>query len=212
MHALRRRDARRRAAARDRGRWPRDCERAHESAARWNADASPLRPSGEHTRCVNIFLSMKAKILKKFEDEVALLERELKTELPREIQRARELGDLRENAEYHAAKDRQTIVNSRIAMLKKRIAEIAIMNLDKIPHDKAAFGSTVHLNEDNGERVIYQLVMPEEADAAKGLISTSSPIGRAIVGKTEGDAIKVVTPNGTRRFEIVKLVTIHDEA
>jgi len=155
---------------------------------------------------------MKAKILKKFEDEVALLERELKTELPREIQRARELGDLRENAEYHAAKDRQTIVNSRIAMLKKRIAEIAIMNLDKIPHDKAAFGSTVHLDEDNGERVIYQLVMPEEADAAKGLISTSSPIGRAIVGKTEGDEIKVVTPNGTRRFEIVKLVTIHDEA
>ena len=155
---------------------------------------------------------MKAKILKKFVDEVALLERELKTELPREIQRARELGDLRENAEYHAAKDRQTIVNSRIAMLKKRIAEIAIMNLDKIPHDKAAFGSTVHLDEDNGERVIYQLVMPEEADAAKGLISTSSPIGRAIVGKTEGDEIKVVTPNGTRRFEIVKLVTIHDEA
>ena len=97
-------------------------------------------------------------------------------------------------------------------MLKKRIAEIAIMNLDKIPHDKAAFGSTVHLDEDNGERVIYQLVMPEEADAAKGLISTSSPIGRAIVGKTEGDEIKVVTPNGTRRFEIVKLVTIHDEA
>ena len=155
---------------------------------------------------------MKAKILKKFEDEVATLERELKTELPKEIQRARELGDLRENAEYHAAKDRQTIVNSRIAMLKKRIGEIAIMNLDKIPHDKAAFGSTVHLTEDNGERVIYQLVMPEEADAAKGLISTSSPIGRAIVGKTEGDEIKVVTPNGTRRFEIVKLVTIHDEA
>ena len=155
---------------------------------------------------------MKAKILKKFEDEVAVLERELKTELPKEIQRARELGDLRENAEYHAAKDRQTIVNSRIAMLKKRIAEIAIMNLDKIPHDKAAFGSTVHLTEDNGERVIYQLVMPEEADAAKGLISTSSPIGRAIVGKTEGDEIKVVTPNGTRQFEIVKLVTIHDEA
>jgi len=155
---------------------------------------------------------MKAKILKKFEDEVAVLERELKTELPKEIQRARELGDLRENAEYHAAKDRQTIVNSRIAMLKKRIAEIAIMNLDKIPHDKAAFGSTVHLDEDNGERVIYQLVMPEEADAAKGLISTSSPIGRAIVGKTEGDEIKVVTPKGTRQFEIVKLVTIHDEA
>ena len=155
---------------------------------------------------------MKARIIKKFEEEVALLERELKTELPKEIQRARELGDLRENAEYHAAKDRQTIVNSRIGMLKKRISEIAIMNLDKIPHDRAAFGSTVHLLEDNGETIVYQLVMPEEADAAKGLISTSSPIGRAIVGKTEGDEIEVTTPNGTRQFEIMKLVTIHDEA
>ena len=94
---------------------------------------------------------MKAKILKKFEDEVAELERELHHELPKEIQRARELGDLRENAEYQAAKDRQGIVNARIAMLKKRIGEISIMNMDKIPHDRAAFGSTVHLREDNGE-------------------------------------------------------------
>src|SRR5262245_59394706 len=113
---------------------------------------------------------MKAKILKKFEDEVAELERELHHELPKEIQRARELGDLRENAEYQAAKDRQTIVNSRIAMLRKRIAEISIMNLDKIPRDKAAFGSTVQLREDNGGTLVYQLVMPEEADATKGLI------------------------------------------
>ena len=155
---------------------------------------------------------MKAKILKKFEDEVAELERELHLELPKEIQRARELGDLRENAEYQAAKDRQGIVNARIAMLKRRIAEISIMNLEKIPHDKAAFGSTVHLREDNGETRVYQLVMPEEADATKGLISTSSPIGRAIVGKTEGDEITVATPSGTRGFEILKLVTIHDEA
>ncbi len=155
---------------------------------------------------------MKAKILKKFEGEVAELERELHHELPKEIQRARELGDLRENAEYQAAKDRQGIVNARIAMLKKRIAEISIMNLDKIPHDRAAFGSTVNLREDNGESVTYQLVMPEEADASKGLISTSSPIGRAIVGKTEGDEITVTTPSGTRSFEILKLVTIHDEA
>jgi transcription elongation factor GreA len=155
---------------------------------------------------------MKAKILKKFEDEVAGLERELHLELPKEIQRARELGDLRENAEYHAAKDRQTIVNSRLAMLRRRIREISIMNLDKIPHDRAAFGSTVHVQEDNGDTLIYQLVMPEESDAAKGLISISSPIGRAIVGKTVGDEIKVTTPSGTREFEILKLVTIHDEA
>jgi transcription elongation factor GreA len=155
---------------------------------------------------------MKAKILKKFEDEVAELERELHHELPKEIQRARELGDLRENAEYQAAKERQGIVNARIAMLKKRIAEISIMNLDKIPHDRAAFGSTVQLREDNGDSITYQLVMPEEADVAKGLISTSSPIGRAIVGRNAGDEIEVTTPNGVRNFEIIKLVTIHDEA
>lgn len=155
---------------------------------------------------------MKAKILKKFEDEVAQLERELHHELPKEIQRARELGDLRENAEYQSAKDRQSIVNARIAMLKKRIGEISIMNMDKIPHDRAAFGSTVHLKEDNGETIVYQLVMPEEADAAKGFISTSSPIGRAIVGRNEGDEIEVTTPNGIRNFEIIKLITIHDEA
>jgi transcription elongation factor GreA len=154
---------------------------------------------------------MKARLLKKFEDEVAVLERELKTELPKEIQRARELGDLRENAEYQAAKERQTLVQARIGMLKKRVAEIAIMNLDKIPHDKASFGSTVHLRESNGDQIVYQLVMPEEADAAKGLISTASPIGRAIVGKIEGDEIKVITPKGPRQFEITKLVTIHDE-
>jgi transcription elongation factor GreA len=155
---------------------------------------------------------MKAKILKKFEEEVAQLERELHLELPKEIQRARELGDLRENAEYQSAKDRQGIVNARIAMLKKRIAEISIMNMDKIPHDRAAFGSTVHLKEDNGDAIVYQLVMPEEADAAKGFISTSSPIGRAIVGRNEGDEIQVMTPNGIRNFEIIKLITIHDEA
>jgi transcription elongation factor GreA len=155
---------------------------------------------------------MKAKILKKFEDEVAQLEHELHHELPKEIQRARELGDLRENAEYQSAKDRQGIVNARIAMLKKRIGEISIMNMDKIPHDRAAFGSTVHLKEDNGDAIVYQLVMPEEADAAKGFISTSSPIGRAIVGKNKGDEIQVQTPNGIRNFEIIKLITIHDEA
>ena len=154
---------------------------------------------------------MKARIIRKFEDEVAELERELKTELPKEIQRARELGDLRENAEYQAAKERQTLVQARIGMLKKRISEIAIMNLDKLPRDKASFGSTVHMREMTGEFVIYQLVMPEEADAAKGLISTASPIGRAIIGRIEGEEIKVSTPNGIRRFEITKLITIYDE-
>jgi transcription elongation factor GreA len=154
---------------------------------------------------------MKAKILKRFEEEVAVLERELKTELPKEIQRARELGDLRENAEYQAAKERQTLVQARIGMLRKRMNEIAMMNMEKIPHGKAGFGSTVTLRESTGQEIVYQLVMPEDADGEKGLISTSSPIGRAILNHEEGDEIAVTTPNGSRTFELMKLVTIHDE-
>ncbi len=150
---------------------------------------------------------MKEKLIKRFEEEIGALERELKTELPKEIQRARELGDLRENAEYQAAKERQTYV--RISMLKRRMNEVALMNLERIPHGKAGFGSTVTLQEGEAT-LVYQLVMPEDADAEKGLISTSSPIGRAILNKEEGDAVVVSTPLGTRRFEITKLVTIHD--
>ncbi len=155
---------------------------------------------------------MKDRLLKKFQEEINALERELKFELPKEIQRARELGDLRENAEYQAAKDRQGIVNSRIAMLKKRVGEISIMNFDRLPKNKAAFGSTVTMKESGGDTVTYTLVMPEDADAEQGLISTASPIGRAILNKEEGDEIHVTTPNGERQFEIVKLLTIHDDA
>ena len=154
---------------------------------------------------------MKGRILKKFEDEIHQLEKELKTELPQEIKRARELGDLRENAEYQAAKERQRLVESRISLLKKRVSEIALMNLDKLPHDKVGFGSTVHLKDPNGQVIIYQLVMPEDADVEQGLISTASPIGRALINKEEGDEVTVSAPNGSKRFEVVKLLTIHDE-
>jgi transcription elongation factor GreA len=153
---------------------------------------------------------MKARFLKKFEDELHTLERELKMELPKEIKRARELGDLRENAEYQAAKERQRLVEARIGMLQKRISEISMMNLERIPHGKVGFGSTVHLRDSDGQAVTYQLVMPEDADAVKGWISTASPIGRALLNKEEGDEVKVVTPSGSRTFEITKLSTIHD--
>lgn len=155
---------------------------------------------------------MKAQILKKFEGEIEALEIELRTQLPKEIKRARELGDLRENAEYQAAKERQRFLQARIGMLKKRVGEISLMNLDKIPRGRIAFGSTVHLKENGGDLLAYQLVMPEDADAAKGLISTSSPIGRALMGKDVGDEVNVPTPNGVRTFEVIKLITIHDEA
>ncbi len=154
---------------------------------------------------------MKDRLIRKFEDEIAALDRELKLELPKEIKRARELGDLRENAEYAAAKERQRLVESRISMLKKRVSEIALINIDRIPGDRAGFGSTLHVTEDTGEKLVFQLVMPEDADAAKGLISTTSPIGRALLNKEEGDSVKVVTPGGVREFEIDRLITIHDE-
>ena len=156
--------------------------------------------------------TMKDRLIRKFEDEIQTLDRELKLELPREIKRARELGDLRENAEYHAAKERQRLVESRISMLQKRVSEIALLNIDRIPTDRAGFGSTLHVVESTGEKMVFQLVMPEDADATKGLISTTSPIGRAFLNKEEGDTIKVTTPGGSRQFEIIKLLTIHHEA
>src|SRR3954449_12902723 len=154
---------------------------------------------------------MKERLIKKFEDELAVLNHELKLELPKEIKRARELGDLRENAEYQAAKERQRLVESRISMLQKRVAEIALINVDRIPKDRAGFGSTLDVLEATGEKMTFQLVMPEDADAAKGMISTTSPIGRALINREPGDTVKVVTPGGAREFEIVKLTTIHDE-
>src|SRR6187549_2138359 len=121
-------------------------------------------------------VAMKDRLIKKFDEEIAALDRELKLELPKEIKRARELGDLRENAEYAAAKERQRLVEARISMLQKRVSEIALINVDRIPADRAGFGSTLHVTE-KGEPLVFQLVMPEDADAEKGLISTTSPIG-----------------------------------
>jgi len=153
---------------------------------------------------------MKAALIKRFETEIAGLERELTQELPKEIQRARELGDLRENAEYQAAKERQRFVEARVSMLKKRVSEIQLMNLDRIPHDRAGFGSKLVIRE-NGKTFTYELVMPEDSDPDKGLISVASPVGRALVGKEEGDEVTAPTPAGVRSFELIKLTTIHDE-
>jgi transcription elongation factor GreA len=154
---------------------------------------------------------MKARLIKRFEDEIAVLERELTQELPKEIKRARELGDLRENAEYQAAKERQRFVETRISMLRTRVSQIQLMNLDKIPADRAGFGSRLTLRE-NGKEIVFELVMPEDASPERGLISVASPIGRALVGKEAGDHVTAPTPSGQRRFEVLKLVTIHHEA
>lgn len=154
---------------------------------------------------------MRSQLVKRFEDEIQSLEYELKRELPKEIQRARELGDLRENAEYHAAKERQRLVDTRLSLLKKRVSEISLMNLAKVPRDRAGFGSTVHLRQPEGDTLVYQLVMAEDTDPTRGWISTASPIGRALIGREVGDEVRVPTPNGVREFEVVKLTTIHDE-
>src|SRR5262245_65164755 len=97
-------------------------------------------------------------------------------------------------------------------MVQKAVFGNALNNVERTPKDRAGFGSTLHVVESNGEKLVYQLVMPEDADAGKGMISTTSPIGRAFLNKEEGDTVNVDTPGGPREFEIVKLLTIHDEA
>jgi transcription elongation factor GreA len=150
-------------------------------------------------------------IKKKLQEEIAALEYELRNELPREILKARAHGDLSENAEYHAAKDRQGFVNARLNQLKKRLADVSMVDFSKIPHDKVGLGSTVVvLDVKRDEELTYNLVTSEEADAANGKISTTSPIGRALLGKEVGDVAKVQSPGGTKELEVLKLTTIHD--
>jgi transcription elongation factor GreA len=150
-------------------------------------------------------------IKKKLQDEIAVLEHEFHVELPREILKARAHGDLSENAEYHAAKDRQGFVNARLGQLRKRLSELSMVDFTKIPIDKVGLGSTVVvLDTRREEEITYYLVTSEEADAANGRISTTSPIGRALLGKEEGDVVKVTSPGGLKELEIRKLTTIHD--
>ncbi|MBK8301934.1 MAG: transcription elongation factor GreA [Chloracidobacterium sp.] len=152
-------------------------------------------------------------VKKKLRAELDKLEHELHFELPKHIQHAREFGDLKENAEYKAAKDRQSMVQARISMLQQRMIEVDSIDLSKIPTDRVAYGSNVVLYDlEKEEKIKYRLVTSEESDRDNGLISTVSPIGQALMGKQEGDEIKVKTPNGWRNFEISRLTTIHEKA
>ncbi len=149
--------------------------------------------------------------VRKVEEQVKKLEYELKNELPKEIQRARELGDLSENAEYAAAKERQDLVGARLAQLKTRLAQLRMVDLTKIPRDVVGLGSTVVVYDiDKDKEVEFRLVTSEDADG-NGKISTTSPIGRALLGKVEGDVAEIRTPGGVREMEVVKLTTIHDQ-
>lgn len=150
-------------------------------------------------------------IKKQLQEEIRQLEHELTHELPAEIKKAVAMGDLSENAEYHMAKQRQEFVNARLGQLKKRMAELSLVNLANIPKDRIAFGSTVIVFDvSKDEEIEYKLVTSEESDVNKGLISTTSPIGRSLIGKQVGDMAVVVTPNGKRELEVLKLTTIHD--
>ena len=150
-------------------------------------------------------------IKKRLQDEIATLDYELHVELPKEILKARAHGDLSENAEYHAAKERQGFVNARLNQLKKRLADISMVDFTKIPRDRVGLGSVVVvLDTKREEELTYNLVTSEEADAANGKVSTTSPIGRALLGKEVGDTVKVQSPGGVKELEILKLTTIHD--
>ncbi|MGH9396413.1 MAG: GreA/GreB family elongation factor [Terriglobia bacterium] len=156
---------------------------------------------------------MSIPIKKKLEEEIQALDHELNHELPNELKRARALGDLSENAEYSMAKERQQYVAARLGQLRQRLADLSLINLSNIPKDRIAFGTRVILYDvDRDAEVHYKLVTTEEADVSKGLISTTSPIGRGLMGKKLGDTVTVKTPNGAREFEVRSMLTIHDEA
>src|ERR1041385_673601 len=156
---------------------------------------------------------MTDQIKRKLQEEINTLEHELIHELPKEIKKAAALGDLSENAEYHMAKQRQEFVKARVRQLGKRLAQLSMVNMNNIPKDKVGLGSTVKVyDNDKNEEVEYNLVTSEESDVAAGKISTTSPIGRALLNKKVGDTGVVMTPNGKREMEVISLSTIHDVA
>jgi transcription elongation factor GreA len=149
---------------------------------------------------------------KKLEEEIQHLEKELREELPRALKTAAALGDLSENADYSAARERQDFVRVRLSQLKQRAADLAMVNFDKIPRDRISLGSNVELLDvDKNEKVSYRLVTSEDADVTRGLISTTSPIGRSLLNKREGDTVEVKIPAGTRVFEVLHFTTMHDQ-
>ena len=155
---------------------------------------------------------MTDQLKRKLQEEVDALEHELVHELPKEIKRAAALGDLSENAEYHMAKQRQEFVKARVRQLGKRLADLSMVNMNNIPHDKVGLGSRVKVfDTTKNEELEYKIVTSEESDFATGRISTTSPIGRALLNKKVGDEVIVDSPNGKRELEILSLITIHDQ-
>ena len=156
---------------------------------------------------------MSSDIRKKLEEEISVLEKELREELPRALKTAAALGDLSENADYSAARERQDFVRVRLGQLKQRAAELSMINFEKIPRDRISLGSkVVVLDVDKDEKVTFTLVTTEDANAPLGLISTTSPIGRSLLNKRQGDTVEVIIPAGTRTFEILSFTTMYEKA
>ena len=149
-------------------------------------------------------------IKKRLEEEITALEYELRNELPKEILKARAHGDLKENAEYHAAKERQGMVSARLGHLQKRLADFSMIDFTRIPQDRSGLGSQVIvLDIDKDEKITWHLVTSEDADATQGRVSTSSPIGKALLNRKPGDEIKLQTPGGMRMLEVLEVLTVH---
>ena len=149
-------------------------------------------------------------IKKRLEEEITVLEYELRNELPKEILKARAHGDLKENAEYHAAKERQGMVSARLGHLQKRLADFSMIDFTRIPQDRSGLGSQVIvLDIDKDEKITWHLVTSEDADATQGRVSTSSPIGKALLNRKPGDEIKLQTPGGVRMLEVLEVLTVH---
>ena len=153
---------------------------------------------------------MQLPIVERLKRELAELQYELSHQLPAKLEEARAHGDLRENAEYHAAKERQGLLRARIGQIQSRIRELSVYDLSRIPHDRIAYGSRVTLEDvDSGDSVEYRIVFPEEVDGATGMVSIGSPIGKALLNRGEGDEVTVVTPAGRKTYQVIAIVTLH---
>lgn len=154
---------------------------------------------------------MELPIVKQLREELQKVEKELRVDCPKELQKAAAHGDFKENAEYDAAKQRQSFLQARVAHLNSRINSLVSLKLDNIPKDAIGFGSRIHLEDLNtGEALVYELVTPEEVDPRNGKISVSSPIGRALLNKAAGEEVTIILPTGTREFAITQVYTLHE--
>lgn len=155
---------------------------------------------------------MSLPIVERLKLELAEKQRELQQDLPARLEEARAHGDLRENAEYEAAKNRQGILRAQVAQLQTRIRELSVYTLAQIPRDRVSYGSRVTVEDaDSGESLEYRLVFPEEVDASAGSISISSPIGQGLMNRTEGDEVTVQTPRGRKTYHVISVVTLHEQ-